>query len=100
MGNHPLVDEKELCLHKKGHECLRCMTSCPVSAIGLNGIDRRRCNQRIQANRKRLAARSNMPDDAEVCAKCVSGMPCSLQRPSLGDTIAGELRFLEPTFRE
>lgn len=81
LGNHPLVVEEELCLHKAGRDCLKCLQTCPVKAITLNGIDRQRCNQRLQINLKRFAARPGMRDDMEVCAKCVSGMPCDLQAP-------------------
>ena len=81
LGNHPLVEDKELCLTKVGQECLECMHTCPVKAITLNGIDRHRCNKRLQINRKRFAARPDMREDIEVCAKCVSGMPCDLQAP-------------------
>lgn len=81
LGNHPLVEEPELCLHKSGNNCQKCMHTCPVKAVTLKGIDRHRCNQRLQINRKRFAARPDMRDDIEVCAKCVSGMPCSLNSP-------------------
>ena len=37
--------------------------------------------QRLQVNLKRFAARPDMDDDIEVCAKCVAGMPCSLTSP-------------------
>lgn len=83
LGDNPLIEEKELCLHKTGNDCLRCMKTCPVGAVTLKGIDRRRCDKRIRVNRKRFAARPGMADDIEVCAKCVAGMPCSLQWPSL-----------------
>ena len=81
IGNHPLVTAEELCLHKRGETCLGCVTRCPVGAVTLDGIDRHRCNRRLQVNRKRFAAHPDMPDDAEVCAKCVSGLPCSLNAP-------------------
>ena len=81
LGNHPLVGKEELCLHKAGYECLRCVQACPVRAIEPDGILRPRCNQRLQVNRKRFAARPDMAKDMEVCAKCVSGMPCSLRAP-------------------
>ena len=81
LGNNPLIEKKELCLHKAGSECLRCMNTCPVRAVTLKGIERRRCDKRIQVNRKRFASKPDMPDDIEVCAKCVAGMPCSLQSP-------------------
>ena len=82
LGNHPLTADKALCLHKAGQECLACLQRCPVQAITLNGIDRQRCNRRLQVNRKRFAAKPGMRDDIEVCAKCVSGMPCDLQAPA------------------
>ncbi len=85
FGNHPLVEEKELCLHKAGDDCLKCMQTCPVKAVTLKGIDRNRCNQRLQINRKRFASKPDMRDDIEVCAKCVSGMPCGLQAPIHND---------------
>ena len=72
---------EELCLHKTGQDCLKCLQACPVKAISLTGIDRHRCNQRLQINRKRFAAKPGMRDDIEVCAKCVSGMPCDLRSP-------------------
>ena len=81
MGDHPLVTEKELCLHKAGRDCRECIRSCPVQAVTRSGIDRHRCNARLQVNRKRFAARPGMADDIEVCAKCVAGMPCSLTSP-------------------
>lgn len=80
LGNHPLIEE-EPCLFKKGKECLKCLYNCPVNAITLNGIDRHKCDDRLQYNRQRFIKKYNMPDDIEVCAKCVSGMPCDLQLP-------------------
>jgi epoxyqueuosine reductase QueG len=82
LGNHPLVEAKALCLHKVGQDCLKCLQTWPVQAITLHGIDRHRCNQRLQINRKRFAAKPDMREDIEVCAKCVSGMPCDLQAPA------------------
>lgn len=82
LGDHPLVTKKELCLHKAGHDCLKCMENCPVQAVTLKGIQRHRCDKRLQVNRKKFAADPDMPDDMEVCAKCVSGMPCSLEAPN------------------
>ncbi len=95
LGNHPLVAVEELCLQKSGQECRICQRTCPVNAIGETGIDRHRCNQRLQVNRKRFAARPDLPKDCEVCAKCVSGMPCDLQAPTrqsaANGSVAGEV---------
>lgn len=81
LGDHPMVTVDHLCLHKAGRNCLKCIQTCPVKAVSINGIDRHRCNQRLQVNLKRFAARTDMRDDVEVCAKCVAGMPCSLTSP-------------------
>jgi len=81
LGNHPLVTVEHLCLHKAGQACLKCIEKCPVNAVSTKGIDRHRCNQRLQVNLKRFAAQPDMRDDMEVCAKCVAGMPCSLTSP-------------------
>lgn len=81
LGNHPLVTAEHLCLHKAGQVCMKCIKNCPVNAVSVKGIDRHRCNQRLQDNLKRFAARPDMTDDMEVCAKCVAGMPCSLTSP-------------------
>ncbi len=81
MGNHPLVTENELCLHKRGEKCLLCMEICPVSAVALEGIDRYRCDKRIVVNRKRFAGRPDADDTVEGCAKCSCGMPCSSKIP-------------------
>jgi epoxyqueuosine reductase QueG len=86
LEDNPLIEEKELRLYKAGNECLKCMKTCPVYAITLKGIERRRCDKRIQVNRKRFAAGPDMADDIEVCAKCVAGMPCSLQSPLINET--------------
>ena len=80
LGNHPLVVNENLCLHRAGGECLKCRDNCPVQAVTLEGVHRQTCNQRLQVNRKQLAAKG-MAEDLEVCAKCVAGMPCSLQSP-------------------
>ena len=81
MGDHPLVTAPELCLHKAGKDCDQCMQSCPVGAVTPEGIDRHRCNDRLQVVMKRFAKQPGMRDDVEVCAKCVAGMPCSLSAP-------------------
>ena len=81
LGDNPLVTVEHLCLHKSGRECSKCIQNCPVKAVSFEGIDRHRCNDRLQINLKRFAAMPDMRDDVEVCAKCVAGMPCSLISP-------------------
>ncbi|HCY87046.1 MAG TPA: (Fe-S)-binding protein [Desulfobacteraceae bacterium] len=82
MGDHPLVTQPELCRHKAGKDCGLCIQRCPVGAVTPEGIDRHRCNDRLQVVMKRFAQNPDMKDDIdEVCAKCVAGMPCSLSAP-------------------
>ncbi|MCG8688571.1 MAG: hypothetical protein MI892_27120 [Desulfobacterales bacterium] len=81
LGDNPLVTVEHLCLHKAGQKCLKCMENCPVQAVTLDGIERHKCDKRLQVNRKRFAAKPGMADDMEVCAKCVAGMPCSMTAP-------------------
>lgn len=81
LGNNPLVTVEHLCLNKAGQDCTECLKNCPVKAVSTEGIDRHRCNQRLQVNLQRFAAMPDMGDDMEVCAKCVAGMPCSLASP-------------------
>lgn len=81
LGNNPLVTVEHLCLHKAGQNCAECIKNCPVQGVSFEGIDRLRCNKRLQVNLKRFAAMPGMRDDVEVCAKCVAGMPCSLTSP-------------------
>jgi acyl-CoA dehydrogenase len=47
LGNSPLVQATELCLHKRGAKCLACVKRCPVKAVTETGIQRRRCWQRL-----------------------------------------------------
>lgn len=81
MGDHPLVTEPELCLYRAGKGCRQCEQRCPVGAVTPDGIDRHRCNTRLQIIRKQFAEQPDMGNDIEVCAKCVAGMPCSLSAP-------------------
>jgi len=80
LGDSPLVIEKELCLHKNGHACLACVKRCPMEAVSESGIDRKRCWERLKANRhtEELAGLENT---THVCGKCQVLVPCSLQAP-------------------
>ena len=84
LGDHPLVQDRELCLHRAGKPCLKCMAACPVGAVTPEGIHRPICNQRLQVNRKRLARNPGFSKDMEVCAKSVAGMPCAVAAPVVG----------------
>lgn len=81
LGDHPLVEAEELCLHKRGLECLACVKRCPVKAVGLEGIDRRRCWERLNFNLKHVSHLAGLEESTHVCGKCQVLVPCSLGIP-------------------
>jgi epoxyqueuosine reductase QueG len=84
LGDHPLVTEKELCLHKNGHKCLACVRRCPVGAISVNkGIDRDKCWARLKSNLHDTGELAGLQPTSHVCGKCQVLVPCSLGIPIL-----------------
>jgi epoxyqueuosine reductase len=81
LGDHPLVTKPEMCLHKIGRECLRCMERCPVKAVTLEGIDRQRCDKRLHFNWNNRI-KLGLGERSHGCAKCQTNLPCSLADPS------------------
>ena len=79
IADGPLVDENELCLHKRGETCLKCVARCPVRAVAESGINRQRCWDRLNDNRIHLDALAGMQDSTHVCGKCVVDLPCSVR---------------------
>jgi epoxyqueuosine reductase QueG len=79
LGDNPLVGPEELCLYKRGEECLQCVKRCPVSAVSeeSTGIDRKRCWDRLKFNLKNTEALGDLQESTHVCAKCAVGLPCS-----------------------
>lgn len=82
LGDSPLVDAKELCLHKNGQDCLMCVKRCPVGAVSATvGIDRKKCWDRLKENLATLDTFKDMAPSTHVCAKCQVLLPCSLKVP-------------------
>jgi epoxyqueuosine reductase QueG len=82
FGDHPLISEEELCLHKIGEKCLQCVARCPVKAVSAeNGIDRKRCNKRLHFNWDNRI-KLGLGERSHGCAKCQVLVPCSLSIPS------------------
>lgn len=90
LGDSPLVDEKELCLYKKGQDCLMCVNRCPVGAVSPEtGIDRKKCWDRLKENLATLDTFKDMASSTHVCAKCQVLLPCSLKVPSVHKSLPG-----------
>lgn len=75
FGDHPLVQDGELCRHKVGRNCLACVKKCRFGALTEDGFDRFKCYEQLMKND---ALYSDMPL-TDVCAKCVSIVPCSFK---------------------
>jgi Uncharacterized Fe-S protein len=71
--------KQERCLQKSGNGCMSCSVKCPVSALSVKGFDRTKCYEHISKNEERVSA--------DVCGKCVCGMPCSFRDPSSSPTL-------------
>jgi len=80
LGDHPLLDDREVCLSKRGGDCLVCLTKCPVKALSENEFDRTRCFQRLKNNLNHENL-SGLPLDTHVCGKCQVALPCSYGVP-------------------
>lgn len=85
-GDQPLVEEAELCLHKRGRKCLACVKRCPVGAVSENGIDRQKCWERLKSNLTQTEQLAGLEKTTHVCGKCQVLLPCSLKIPSLSQT--------------
>lgn len=75
LGDHPLVGDEELCRHKAGGECLACVRKCRYGALTEDHFDRFACYDQLMRND---ALNDDLPL-TDVCAKCVSMVPCSFR---------------------
>jgi epoxyqueuosine reductase QueG len=90
LGDSPVVQDKELCLHKNGQACLMCVKRCPVGAVSPEtGIDRKKCWERLKENLAVLDTFKDMDPSTHVCAKCQVLLPCSLKAPSVSGAKVG-----------
>lgn len=77
----PLIESEEACLLKAGRKCGKCMEACPVDALAPDFFDRRRCWDRLVANREELEHFQDLPESTHVCGKCLAMTPCSFKNP-------------------
>lgn len=78
LCDNPLVNQEELCKHKLGEKCLACVKKCRFGALTEDGFDRFACYEQLMKND---ALYSDLPL-TDVCAKCVSIVPCSFESPA------------------
>jgi epoxyqueuosine reductase QueG len=69
--------KKEFCLFKYDGSCKKCVDRCAYGALKIDSYDRKRCYEVCLIN-----AETHAPLGlADVCGKCVSGVPCSFKNP-------------------
>jgi epoxyqueuosine reductase QueG len=73
-------DATEACLHRRGIPCLRCVSRCVNNALFEDGFDRKRCYTMCLENGRNFREIGK----ADVCGKCLVGLPCSLSIPVSG----------------
>lgn len=68
----------EACLQKRGISCARCAKRCVNEALFPDRFDRRRCYDKCLENGRTFERLGK----ADVCGKCVVGVPCCFTIPS------------------
>jgi epoxyqueuosine reductase QueG len=69
--------EMEACLQKRGFDCARCAKRCVNEALFVDRFDRHRCYEKCLENGRTFESMGK----ADVCGKCVVGVPCSFTVP-------------------
>ncbi len=73
---HPM--DEELCLYKRGIDCLECVKRCRFGALSEFGLDRRICYEVLLDNDR---YHSDIRWMTDVCGKCCCGVPCDVRAP-------------------
>jgi epoxyqueuosine reductase QueG len=68
---------KEKCLHKINGTCGICQKKCIVNAYENSKYDRYKCYKQCLENAERHKKRGY----ADICGKCLVGLPCSIKEP-------------------
>lgn len=69
--------EEENCLYKHNKSCSICLDRCVNEALLLDKFDRFKCYEMCQENEEIYRHLGQ----AEICGKCLVGLPCSLVNP-------------------
>lgn len=73
-----ILPPKNYCLYYLNGSCQKCIERCPVKALTPEGFDRFKCYEYLLKNAEIHASLGL----ADVCGKCVSGVPCSHINPA------------------
>jgi epoxyqueuosine reductase QueG len=78
LNEYKQINEiKEKCLHKINESCGICQKKCIVNAYENNSYDRYKCYNQCLKN----AEYHKKHGYADVCGKCLVGLPCSTKEP-------------------
>jgi epoxyqueuosine reductase QueG len=69
--------QKEACLYRHDASCLKCVDRCVNTALFEDRFDRFRCYDMCLRNEKQF----NDLGTADVCGKCLVGLPCTFRNP-------------------
>ena len=69
--------EVEACLHRHDGSCLRCVERCVNAALFADRFDRKQCHAMCLRNGTAFREMGK----ADVCGKCMVGVPCSFTNP-------------------
>ena len=69
--------ETEYCLYKRDGSCVKCVEKCTFNALKLDSFDRHKCYNVCLKNAEKYEDLGL----ADVCGKCLCGIPCSLKIP-------------------
>lgn len=71
-----LPPEAEVCPTLEGKTCNACIKACPIGAISLDGVDKRKCFNRLNEVNERY--RSLIGNEVDACGKCATAA-CALK---------------------
>jgi epoxyqueuosine reductase QueG len=69
--------DKEYCLYFHNKSCKKCVDRCIYGILNLDSFDRHKCYEICLTN-SRIYSHLGL---ADICGKCVCGVPCSLKNP-------------------
>jgi epoxyqueuosine reductase len=79
-SERPYTDPHAYCLYYSHGTCGKCISRCPVKAIGASGHDKQTC-MRYTTQKMREYALDEHGIDVSVCGICQAGIPCTAHIP-------------------